>query len=139
MTVVPARALVFDELPGRASANPFPGMDSEAMSVRLVRVVAGGGRTPHRHPESAEAIYVVRGRGQLWEEGSLRPVAAGDCALIPRGVAHATVPDPGNSMELVCFFPHPDLRANLEELDGPIDLPGQSDGNLPESTDGKPR
>jgi quercetin dioxygenase-like cupin family protein len=139
MTVVPARSLVFDELPGRASANPFPGMDSGAMSLRLVRVVAGAGRTPHRHPESAEAIYVVRGRGQLWEEGSLRPVAAGDCALIPRGVPHATVPDPGYSMELVCFFPHPDLKANLEELDGPIDFPGRPEGTLPESIDGTTR
>jgi hypothetical protein len=31
-----------------------------------------------------------------------------------------TVPDPGTDMELICFFPHPDLDDNIEELEDMI-------------------
>ncbi len=41
----------------------------------------------------------------------------GDTVLVPAGVAHATIPDAGETMELVCFFPHPNLQDNLLETD----------------------
>jgi quercetin dioxygenase-like cupin family protein len=102
-------------LPGRVSADPFEGVATQGFSMRVVRVGAGT-RSPHRHPHSQEAIFVVEGTGMLWEDGVTRRFEAGDCALIETGVAHATVPDPGTGMELVCFFPLADLEHNLEEL-----------------------
>jgi quercetin dioxygenase-like cupin family protein len=84
--------------------------------MRIVRV-EGEGRSPHRLPHSREAIYVISGKGWLWEDGVELRVEAGDCALIEAGVAHATIPDSGTAMQLVCFFPHPDLNANVEELE----------------------
>jgi hypothetical protein len=30
------------------------------------------------------------------------------------------LPDPGTAMELICFFPHPDLDNNIEELEDMI-------------------
>jgi quercetin dioxygenase-like cupin family protein len=107
----------FRELPGRAAANPLEGAGAQGFSMRVVLVHGGTPRSPHRHPHSQEVIYVASGRGRLWTDGVLRPFQEGDCALIGRGEAHATIPDPGELMELVCFWPHADLEKNIEELD----------------------
>lgn len=110
----------FARLPGRESADPFAASPADGLSMRIVRVRGNDSRTPHRHPHSQEAIYVISGRGALWEDGDLRPFEAGDCALIEAGVPHATIPDRGTWMELVCFFPHPDLNDNLEEIEDTV-------------------
>lgn len=111
--------LDFADLPGRRSADPFAGADGAGTSVRIVRLEAGPPRTPHRHPRTAEVVHVVAGSGRAWQDGQWSPVTAGDTVLIPPGVPHATVPDPGGPLLLVCFFPDPDLATNIEELDGP--------------------
>lgn len=110
--------LRFVELPGRRSADPLAGLGAD-VSVRIVRLEYGSRRRPHRHPLTCEVVHVVAGHGEAWQAGERTAVAAGDTLLIPAGVPHATLPAPGSTLELVCFFPHPDLRANLEELPGP--------------------
>jgi quercetin dioxygenase-like cupin family protein len=116
-------------LPGRQSADPFEGTPFAALSMRIVRLESTGRRSPHRHPHSPEAIYVVSGSGRLWEDGVEHRVEAGDCALIESGVPHAAIPDTGTSMNLVCFFPHGDLNANTEELEDVVvgDMPERND------------
>lgn len=104
----------FRELPGRLSADPLAGVADAGASVRLVRLVPGSDRRPHRHPRSAEVMYVAEGSGRAWQDGEVQPASAGDVVLIPRGVPHMTVPE--SAMLLVCFFPDPDLATNLEEL-----------------------
>lgn len=119
MPVVSSGSLRFAELPGRLSADPLPAGSADAGSVRVVRIAAGAVRTPHRHPRSAEVIYVVTGAGHAWEDGVYTPVAAGDLVLVATGVPHATLPGP-SGLTLVCFFPDPDLPTNREELTEPI-------------------
>jgi mannose-6-phosphate isomerase-like protein (cupin superfamily) len=114
--IVPGPVLRFAVLPGRDSANPFEGWSPEGLSMRVARLETRR-RSPHRHPLSQEAIYVVSGRGALWYEGLRHRLQAGDSALIERGAVHAIIPDRGSSMQVVCFFPHSDLEANLEEID----------------------
>ncbi len=114
MIVSRRAALDFRELPGRLSADPMPALGGA--SVRVVRVRGAAGRAAHRHPLSAELILVVRGRGTVWEDGERAVVAPGDWVLIEPGRPHATLPEEGTDMELVCFFPCPDLERNLEEL-----------------------
>ena len=114
--------LDFRELPGRLSADPLADGGAAGTSVRIVRIEGSSPRAPHRHPRSAEVVYVAEGTGRAWQDGEVRPVAAGDTVLVPRGAAHATIPDQGGSLLLVCFFPDPDLATNLEELDTVIDL-----------------
>lgn len=116
MPITHAGELRFADLPGRSSADPFPDATGE-VSVRVVRVLPGR-RTPHRHPRSAEAVYVAEGHGRVWQDGAVEAVRAGDLVLVPRGVPHATIAD-GGAMLLVCFFPDPELGANLEELSEP--------------------
>jgi quercetin dioxygenase-like cupin family protein len=117
----------YERLPGRGSADPLDHANPEGFCMRVVVVEGTVRRTPHRHPRSQEAIYVASGKGVLWEEGTAHVFEAGDCALIERGVAHATIAEPGTSMELVCFFPLPDLRGNFEELEDPIVLGGDGE------------
>jgi quercetin dioxygenase-like cupin family protein len=115
--VIGPRERTFRPLPGREAADPFEGAPSSEVSIRIVRLEGDRRRSPHVHPHSPEVIYVVAGAGVLWEDGVEHLIHAGDCALIEPGVPHATLPDPGTSMEIVCFFPHPDLAANREELE----------------------
>jgi quercetin dioxygenase-like cupin family protein len=134
MPVVPAGTLAFAQLPGRLSADPLaagptagttagptdgptagPGL---GCSVRVVRI-APGPRTPHVHPHSAEICYVVEGTGTAWEDDVATPVGAGDLLVVPPGVPHATVASGTSDLVLVCFFPHPDLTGNIQELPGP--------------------
>ncbi|MPZ87663.1 MAG: cupin domain-containing protein [Nitriliruptorales bacterium] len=114
-----AAELVFQELPGRRSADPLAPDPPVAMSVRVVELSPGRDRTPHRHPHSEEAVYVLAGRGRVWAAGGTTSVSAGDLVVVPRATPHATLPDLGVTMRLLCVFPHPDLRENLEELGGP--------------------
>lgn len=112
MPVFPAASLSFDALPGRRSADPFGG--TAEVGVRVVHLEAAPDRRPHRHPDSLEVIHVVAGRGRVREGDALTPVGPGDTVLIPAGVAHATLPDPGERMTLACFFPVADFTT--EEL-----------------------
>lgn len=109
----------FAGLVGRTSANPLPPGTAEPCSVRLVRIRPGP-RTPHRHPHSCEIVYVAEGEGRVWEGDDARRVFAGDLVVVPPGVAHATVCTGPSDLVLVCFFPHPNLSRNLEELAGPV-------------------
>lgn len=119
MMIVSADALQFVQLPGRRSADPLRDLDSP-VSARLVRIDPGPGRTPHRHPHSLELVHVLAGRGTAWQDGERHPLGPGDTILISQGVHHATLASPEGPLELLCFFPHPDLAGNIEELDGPV-------------------
>jgi quercetin dioxygenase-like cupin family protein len=115
--------LAFLELPGRRSADPLAllgGGGPHGVSVRIVRMEAAPGRRPHRHPLSVEVVHVLAGTGAAWLDGRATPVGPGDTFLIPAGAAHATLPDHGAALELLCFFPHADLASNIEELEGPV-------------------
>jgi quercetin dioxygenase-like cupin family protein len=122
-TIVPASLLRYLTLPGRESADPFGlrgDMTDVGLSVRVVRLSHDPARSAHVHALSAEAVYVVEGQGTLWADAERSPLRSGDTVLIPAGTPHATLPDPDVDMLLVCFFPHPDLAANMQELAGPL-------------------
>jgi quercetin dioxygenase-like cupin family protein len=120
MTVRRGSELDFRELPGRWSADPFAD-DETPVSVRVVRIAPNVDRSPHRHPHSCEVVYVAQGSGTMWRNGTTTDLAAGDIVLIPAGMPHATIAT-GGELRLVCFFPHPDLASNTDELDGIIRL-----------------
>ena len=63
---------------------------------------------------------MAEGSGRVWEGDTVTAVAQGDVVLVPLGTPHATVCTGTPPLVLVCFFPHPDLAGNLEELSGPV-------------------
>jgi quercetin dioxygenase-like cupin family protein len=98
---------------------------SEA-SLRIVELERTEDRTAHRHPFSEEIVYVAAGSGEVWIDGERHPVVEGDVVHIPTGVPHATIPAAGESMRLVCFFPHPHLPDNLIDTDIQVTEKGNS-------------
>ncbi|HET7388593.1 MAG TPA: cupin domain-containing protein [Nocardioidaceae bacterium] len=121
MPVIRAADAPSVELPGRTSANPLPAALGRAAGVSLrVVEIPPGPRTPHRHPHSCEVVYVAAGRGRVWEGERSTSVAPGDVVLVEPGVPHATVCTSAEPMRLVCFFPHPDLGDNIEEMDAEL-------------------
>jgi quercetin dioxygenase-like cupin family protein len=124
VVIVSRRDPAFEQLPGRESANPFERLPNMEFSLRKVRIEGSRSRFAHRHPHSREAVFVVSGSGTLWEAGDSHRIEAGDFVLIEAGVPHATLPDPDSEMELLCFFPHPELSNNIEETDDLVVEPG---------------
>lgn len=117
MAVLPAKALHFEALVGRLSANPLPS-EVDSCAVRVVRIPPGP-RTPHLHPHTVEVMYVVEGSGTTWEHDVASQVSAGDVVVVAAGTPHVTVSAGPGELVLVCFFPLADLAANTLELDGP--------------------
>lgn len=114
MTVIRHADIDALQLQGRRSADPLDAVASSS-SVRIVELEPGSARTAHRHPLSEEIVVVATGAGSVWIDNVATPVTAGDVVHIPAGAAHATIPS--EPMVLHCFFPHPDLSANIEETD----------------------
>jgi putative monooxygenase len=125
VSVVPERELEFVDLPGRRSANPLKAVLSDA-SVRIVELERTAGRTAHLHPFSDEIVYVAAGSGEMWIDGERHPVTTGDVVHIPARTAHATIPSDGQTMRLVCFFPHPHLPDNITDTDIQVTEKGNS-------------
>ena len=116
MTIIPGEQVEFADLPGRSSGDPLQAVDSSS-SVRIVQVARSVHWLAHRHPFSEEVIYVREGTGSVYVDGTFAGVGPGDLVHVPAGAAHGTVPDPGETMVLICFFPHPRLAENREETD----------------------
>lgn len=127
MTVIGPDEFEYRDFPGRRTADPFAGRGQGASTVRQVTIDPVPSRSPHLHPRSEEIVYVVSGRGQVWIDGTYHPVGPGSWYRIPSGTPHATLAAAGESMILVCFFPHDDFRNNIEELDDLL-LDGQTGG-----------
>ncbi len=125
MSITRSTRLRFAALPGRASADPLDGVGA-ASSVRIVRLHRTKGRRAHVHPRSEEIMYVIAGTATVWIDGVRERVRAGDVVHVPAGAAHATVPDADTDVELVCFFPDPDLASNLAETGHAVDTEGPS-------------
>jgi mannose-6-phosphate isomerase-like protein (cupin superfamily) len=116
MTVTPQRDVEFVDLPGRRAGDPLRSVPA-ASSLRITRLYRTADRRAHRHPRSEEVIYVRSGTGAVYIDGMFHQLGPGDTVHVPQGAAHATIPEPGADMELVCFFPHANLRENIEETD----------------------
>jgi quercetin dioxygenase-like cupin family protein len=117
MTVVGPEELEFREFPGRLTSDPFRRAGQGSSTVRQVTIDYVPSRSPHLHPLSEEIVYVVAGTGRVWLDGVFQPVGPGSWYRIPARTPHATLADQGETLSLVCFFPHDDFANNIEELD----------------------
>lgn len=122
MSVVRPSHLDFEERPGRQSADPFRALDVTDVTVRVVNIHDTPERTLHRHPFSPEIVYVAEGNGINWQDGTPTRVGPGDIVWIPTNARHATLPEPGSRLKLICFFPHGDLDRNLVELEETVSI-----------------
>ena len=82
-------------LPGRKSLELISrDVGSDAITLRLVEIpVATPGespRSPHRHNDFEECLYVLSGQGAMTTSSGEAELVAGDTVLIPPGELHVT-------------------------------------------------
>lgn len=79
------------------------------MTVRLVEVAeeptGTSARPLHRHPDVAELIWVLEGRGALLgPDGRELDVVPGEAVVVPAGRPHRMAAE-GGRLRLLCVFP----------------------------------
>jgi quercetin dioxygenase-like cupin family protein len=74
----------------------------------------------HRHPGQEEVIYVLEGTLEQWVGEERRVLTAGDAALIPSSVAHATFNDSDATAKIIAILSPPvgDEGYAVEDVSG---------------------
>lgn len=96
-------------------------LNAAHLSVCVIRVAPGETVKPaHSHPNGEEVIYIIRGRGRVFVDGSVDSVEEGTAVLFPQGSVHMLQNTGPDEMKVVCFFAPPsDLSTYkfFEEVD----------------------
>jgi mannose-6-phosphate isomerase-like protein (cupin superfamily) len=75
---------------------------ARAQSLAEATVAAGGETAEHYHPRTEELYYFVAGRGRMRLAADEDDVVAGDCVVIPPGVAHKLWNTGAEPLVLLC-------------------------------------
>jgi mannose-6-phosphate isomerase-like protein (cupin superfamily) len=84
------------ELAGTASGN------ARNQSLAEAAVPPGGATIAHFHPRAEEIYLFTHGSGRMRLGSEERPVRAGDCVVIPPGVAHKLWAGEQGPLVLLC-------------------------------------
>jgi mannose-6-phosphate isomerase-like protein (cupin superfamily) len=79
-----------------------PGTPGRRQSLAEAIVPAGGSTRAHFHRESEEIYLVTSGSGRMLLGEEERPIAAGDCVVIPPGTVHRLWADASAPLVVVC-------------------------------------
>ncbi len=106
----PRHALGKDGSEAQLFLNPSVGAAELALTVLYLK--PGASVPPHRHPKSAEAIYIQSGRVQMVIEGRRLTAEAGDVVYIPAGEQHSAKVLPGQALKAIQVYvgPGPEQR-----------------------------
>jgi mannose-6-phosphate isomerase-like protein (cupin superfamily) len=80
----------------------IPSRNAAQQSLAEATVPAGSATIAHLHRRSEEIYLFTAGRGRMRLGEEEREVSAGDCVVIPPGVAHKLWADPGAPLVLLC-------------------------------------
>jgi len=74
--------------------------------MRMVEVEASGGppEKPHVHPWEHE-IFIVEGKGAVWDGEKRRPFGEGDAIYVPSGEAHSFINLGEKVLRFICCIP----------------------------------
>ena len=82
--------------------------NAKHLSVCMIRVPQGKRVKPaHAHPNGEEAIYVIKGNGQVWIDEKLDDIREGSIVLFPQGSIHMLRNTGMEEMKVICFFAPP--------------------------------
>jgi len=93
-------------------------LGAKGISLRIVEVTPvtkAGPRHPHSHRAMEEVIYVQKGTGKAWVEGSVAKLTPGDALLIPAGVPHMMINTGRTPLTLLCAFSKADPENRYTE------------------------
>ena len=107
-------------LPGRKALEIVSGeRGALGVTLRLAEIpVPQPGeslRSPHRHCDHEECIYVLSGKGTTFADSGEFPLKPGDTVLIPPGEKHVTHNTGNEPLLLLCFFPVADINKGTAE------------------------
>lgn len=90
-----------------------------ARELSLARLVVDPGRTgdSHVHVNCEESIYVLRGEVRCRIGAIVATLAAGECAVVPRGAVHSIANDGAVPAELVLGYSV--ARRDYQRKEGP--------------------
>lgn len=118
MKVIHETEVVEKAVPGRFLrwiADKGVGLDPEYLSCCVMRVQPGETVRPaHCHPNGEELIYVIRGAGQVYVDGTIAPVREGSAVLFEKGSIHMVRNSGEEEMKVICVFAPP---SNLDEYE----------------------
>lgn len=108
-------------LPGRNSheiVSQRTGSQTATLRYVEIPVVQAGDakRTMHLHHGVEEIIWVVGGEGVFETPAGRFPVRSGDVIQVPADEPHVTRNVTSEPLRLLCFFPHPDVGRQTENL-----------------------
>jgi quercetin dioxygenase-like cupin family protein len=96
-----------NELPGRYMrwlANSET-LGAKNLSCCVIRVPAGSTVKPaHAHPNGEELIYIIKGKGSVYIDGTVEDVDEGSAILFPTGSIHMLRNHGNEEMKVICFF-----------------------------------
>ena len=83
-------------------------LNAQHLSVCVIRVPGGETVKPaHCHPNGEECIYIIRGSGRVFVDGSIEAVKEGTAVLFPQGSVHMLQNTGEEEMKVICFFAPP--------------------------------
>jgi uncharacterized cupin superfamily protein len=87
-----------------------------------MRVLPGHTVQPaHCHPEGEELIYIISGEGQVYVDGTIKPLREGCAVLFEKGSIHMVRNSGPIEMKVACFFT-PRTKLDEYELHPEIDF-----------------
>ena len=87
---------------------------SERLSVAQATVEPDSSTLRHRHGESEEVYYVLRGEGALEIGATIERVSPGDAKLIPPGVEHRVTAIGAEPLVILCICSPPYRHEDTE-------------------------
>ena len=76
----------------------FGKADNDRLNNFEIVILPGYIISPHKHGEATEYFYVVSGKGELWHEGSWKPVEKGDAFVAQVNTEHGLRNQTSNEM-----------------------------------------
>jgi mannose-6-phosphate isomerase-like protein (cupin superfamily) len=95
----------------------IPSQNAENQSLAEAVVPPGGSTIAHLHRRSEEIYLFTDGSGRMRLGEDERAVRAGDCVVIPPGVAHKLWADDREPLILLCCCAPPYSHADTELLE----------------------
>jgi len=104
VTDVPAQTMTRPDMEGLSVRDVIDshGCGSSKVVLHFGEIPSGKGHALHRHPNSEEAMYVLKGSGTcVGESGNRIPLAEGDALYIGRGEWHGVRNDSDRPLNLL--------------------------------------
>ncbi len=101
-SMTPEKAEHFKGGEGAALIRKF---EDENNKIMLFTLKPGTSVGVHTHTGNSEIIYILKGSGTAFDQGSQRPASAGQCLYCPEGASHGLTNDGDEDLVFFAVVP----------------------------------